>query len=33
MCVVKRVRDRNMERKNERVSETDSFIRWLGEED
>ena len=22
-----------MERKNERVSETDSFLRWLGEED
>ena len=26
-CVVERVRDRNMERKNERVSETDSFLR------
>ena len=32
-CVVERVRDRNMERKNERVSETDSFLRCLGEED
>lgn len=32
-CVVERVRDRNMERKNERVSGTDSFLRWLGEED
>ena len=32
-CVVERVRDRNMERKNEHVSETDSFLRWLGEED
>lgn len=32
-CVVERVRDRNMERKNERVLETDSFLRWLGEED
>jgi hypothetical protein len=32
-CVVERVRDRNMERKNERVSETDSFLIWLGEED
>ena len=31
--IVERVRDRNMERKNERVSETDSFLRWLGEED
>ena len=26
-CVVERVRDRNMERKNDRVSETDSFLR------
>ena len=32
-CVVERVRDQNMERKNERVSETYSFLRWLGEED
>ena len=32
-CVVERVRDRNMERKKERVLETDSFLRWLGEED
>ena len=32
-CVVDRVRDRNMERKNECVLETDSFLRWLGEED
>ena len=32
-CVVERLRDRNMERKNERVLETDSFLRWLGEED
>ena len=32
-CIVERVRDRNMEIKNERVSETDSFLRWLGEED
>ena len=32
-CVVERVRDRNMERKNECVLETDSFLRWLGEED
>ena len=32
-CVVERVTDRNMERKNERVLETDSFLRWLGEED
>jgi hypothetical protein len=32
-CVVERVRDRNMERKNEHVSETNSFVRWLGEED
>ena len=32
-CVVERVRDQNMERKNERVSETDCFLRWLGEED
>ena len=32
-CVVERVRDRNMERNNERVSENDSFLRWLGEED
>ena len=32
-CVVERVRDRNMERKNECVSETDGFLRWLGEED
>lgn len=31
-CVVERVRDRNMER-NERASETDSFLRWLGEDD
>ena len=31
--VVERVRDRNMERKNERVSETNSFLRRLGEED
>ena len=31
-CVVERVRDRNMERKNEHVSETGSFVRWLGEE-
>jgi hypothetical protein len=29
-CV--RVRDQNMERKNERA-ETSSFVRWLGEED
>ena len=29
---VERVRDRNMERKNERVLETDSFLRWVGEE-
>ena len=28
-CVVERVRDRNMERKNERVLETDSFLIWL----
>ena len=32
-CAVERVRDQNMERKNERVLETDSFLRWLGEED
>ena len=32
-CVVERVRDRNMERKNECALETDSFLRWLGEED
>ena len=32
-CVVERVTDRNMERNNEHVSETDSFLRWLGEED
>ena len=32
-CVVERLRDRNMERKNERVLETDSFLRWLEEED
>ena len=32
-CIVERLRDRNMERKNERVLETDSFLRWLGEED
>ena len=32
-CVVERARDRNMERKKERVLETDSFLRWLGEED
>ena len=32
-CVVERVRDQNMERKNECVSETDSFLIWLGEED
>ena len=32
-CVAERVRDRNMERKNDRVSKTDSFLRWLGEED
>ena len=32
-CVVERVRDRNMERKNGCVLETDSFLRWLGEED
>ena len=32
-CVFERLRDRNMERKNERVLETDSFLRWLGEED
>ena len=32
-CVVERLRDRNMERKNERVLETDSLLRWLGEED
>ena len=32
-CVVERVRDQNMERKNERVSETDSFLIWVGEED
>ena len=32
-CVVERVRDRNMERKNDRVSETDNFLRWLAEED
>ena len=32
-CVLERVRDRNMERKNECVSETDSFLMWLGEED
>ena len=31
-CVVERVRDRNMERKNGCVLETDSFLRWLGEE-
>ena len=31
-CVVDRVRYRNMERKNERVSKTDSFLSWLGEE-
>ena len=31
-CIVERVRDRNMERKNECVSKTDSFLRWLGEE-
>ena len=31
--VVERVGDRNMERKNECVSETDNFLRWLGEED
>ena len=32
-CVVERVRDRNMEKKNECVLETDSFLRWLGEDD
>ena len=32
-CVVERLRDQNMERKNEHVLETDSFLRWLGEED
>ena len=32
-CVAERVRDRNMERKNDRVSKTDSFLRWLGEKD
>ena len=32
-CVVERARDQNMERKNERVSETDSFLIWVGEED
>ena len=32
-CVVEKVRDRNMERKNGCVLETDSFLRWLGEED
>ena len=32
-CIVERVRGRNMERKNERVSETDCFLRWLGKED
>ena len=32
-CVVERVRDGNKERKNECVLETDSFRRWLGEED
>ena len=32
-CIVDRVRDRNMERKNECVLETDGFLRWLGEED
>ena len=32
-CVVERVRDRNMERNNGCVFETDSFLRWLGEED
>ena len=32
-CVADRLRGRNMERKNERVLETDSFLRWLGEED
>ena len=32
-CIVERVRDQNMERKNERVLETDSLLRWLGEED
>ena len=26
-CVVERLRDRNMERKNERLLETDSFLR------
>ena len=31
-CAVERVRDRNMERKNGCVLETDSFLRWLGEE-
>ena len=32
-CVVERLRDRNMDRNNERVLETGSFLRWLGEED
>ena len=32
-CVVERVRYRNMEIKNGCVLETDSFLRWLGEED
>ena len=32
-CVVERVRDRNMERNNGCVLETDSFLRGLGEED
>ena len=32
-CVVERLRDRNMERNNERVLEIDSLLRWLGEED
>jgi hypothetical protein len=33
VCVFERIRDRNMERKNERVSETNSSIRWLRVED
>ena len=30
---VERVKDQNMYRKNECVTETDNFLRWLGEED
>ena len=33
VCVFERIRDQNMERKNERVSETNSSIRWLRVED